>query len=93
MRNSSATASIAGALLIVIAPVEPSLGRDYIGRVFAICVLGGMGSLQGTLLAGLLLGVAESVTATLYGPSWSPAVSFGVLLLVLALRPAGLLGR
>jgi branched-chain amino acid transport system permease protein len=90
---SIATASIAGALLIVIAPVEPSLGRDYIGRVFAICVLGGMGSLQGTLLAGLVIGVAESVTATFYGPSWSPAVSFGVLLLVLAVRPSGLLGR
>ena len=90
---SIATASIAGALLIVITPVEPSLGRDYIGRVFAICVLGGMGSLQGTLLAGLIIGVAESVTATLYGPSWSPAVSFGVLLLVLAVRPSGLLGR
>ncbi|HEX3500219.1 MAG TPA: branched-chain amino acid ABC transporter permease [Stellaceae bacterium] len=90
---SIATASVAGALLIVIAPVEPSLGRDYIGRVFAISVLGGMGSLQGTLLAGLIIGVAESVTATFYGPSWSPAVSFGVLLLVLALRPAGLLGR
>jgi branched-chain amino acid transport system permease protein len=90
---SIATASVAGALLIVIAPVEPSLGRDYIGRVFAICVLGGMGSLQGTLLAGLILGVAESVTATFFGPSWSPAVAFGVLLLVLAVRPAGLFGR
>ncbi len=90
---SIATTSVAGALLIVIAPVEPSLGRDYIGRVFAICVLGGMGSLQGTLLAGLIIGVAESVTATFYGPSWSPAVAFGVLLLVLAVRPAGLLGR
>jgi branched-chain amino acid transport system permease protein len=90
---SIATASIAGALLIVIAPVEPSLGRDYIGRVFAISVLGGMGSLHGTLLAGLIIGIAESITATFYGPSWSPAVSFGVLLLVLAVRPSGLLGR
>ncbi len=88
-----ATTSIAGALLIVIAPVEPAVGRDYIGRVFAICVLGGMTSLPGTWLAGLVLGVAESLTATFYGPSWSPAVAFGILLLVLALRPAGLLGR
>ena len=45
---SIATASIAGAVLIVIQPVEPSIGRDYIGRVFAICVLGGMGSFAGT---------------------------------------------
>jgi branched-chain amino acid transport system permease protein len=90
---SVATASLAGALLIIIEPVEPSLGRDYIGRVFAICVLGGLGSLPGTLLAALILGTAESITATFYGPSWAPAVSFGLLLLTLAARPAGLLGR
>ncbi|HYM31853.1 MAG TPA: branched-chain amino acid ABC transporter permease [Candidatus Cybelea sp.] len=88
-----ATAAIAGALLIIIQPVEPSVGRDYIGRVFAICVLGGMGSLPGTLVAAVILGVAESITATFYGPSWSPAVAFGILLLALAFRPAGLFGR
>ena len=90
---SIATAALAGAFLIVIQPVEPSVGREYIGRVFAICVLGGMGSLPGTLIAAMLLGTVESFTATFNGPSWSPAVSFGFLLLTLALRPAGLLGR
>jgi branched-chain amino acid transport system permease protein len=90
---SIATASIAGALLIVIQPVEPSMGRDYIGRVFAICVLGGMGSFPGTLLAAMLLGIVENITSTFYGPSWSPAVAFGFLLLTLAFRPAGILGR
>jgi branched-chain amino acid transport system permease protein len=88
-----ATASLAGALLIVIGPVEPSIGREYIGRVFAIAVLGGMGSIGGTFAASLILGVVESLTSTFYGPSWSTAVSFAVLLLVLALRPAGLFGR
>jgi branched-chain amino acid transport system permease protein len=90
---SIATASIAGALLIIIQPVEPSVGREYIGRVFAICVLGGLGSMPGTLIAAFLLGVVESLTATFYGPSWAPAVSFGFLLLTLAFRPAGLFGR
>lgn len=90
---SIATAALAGAFLIIIQPVEPSVGREYIGRVFAICVLGGLGSLTGTLIAAMLLGVAESITATFYGPSWAPAVSFGLLLLTLAFRPAGLLGR
>ena len=90
---SIATASLAGALLIVIQPVEPSVGREYIGRVFAICVLGGMGSLPGTLIAAMLLGIVESFTATFYGPSWAPAVAFGFLLLTLAVRPAGILGR
>ncbi len=90
---SIATAAVAGALLIIIQPVEPSVGREYIGRVFAICVLGGLGSMPGTLIAALLVGVVESITATFYGPSWAPAVSFGLLLLTLAFRPTGLLGR
>jgi branched-chain amino acid transport system permease protein len=90
---SIATAALAGAFLIIIQPVEPSVGREYIGRVFAICVLGGLGSLPGTVIGAMLLGVVESITATFYGPSWAPAVSFGFLLLTLAFRPAGLLGR
>jgi len=90
---SIATASLAGAFLIIIQPVEPSVGREYIGRIFAICVLGGMGSLPGTVIAAMLLGIVESLTSTFYGPSWAPAVSFGFLLLTLAVRPAGLLGR
>src|SRR6185312_8181541 len=90
---SIASAAVAGALLIVIQPVEPSVGREYIGRVFAICVLGGLGSLPGTLIAALLVGVVESITSTFYGPSWAPAVSFGFLLLTLAFRPSGLFGR
>jgi branched-chain amino acid transport system permease protein len=90
---SIATAAMAGAFLIIIQPVEPSVGREYIGRVFAICVLGGLGSLPGTVIGAMLLGVVESITATFYGPSWAPAVSFGFLLLTLAFRPAGLLGR
>ena len=90
---SIATASLAGAVLIVIQPVEPSIGRDYIGRVFAICVLGGMGSFPGTLVAAMALGIVESLTATFYGPSWAPAVAFGFLLITLAVRPAGIFGR
>ena len=90
---SIATASLGGALLILIGPVEPSIGREYIGRVFAIAVLGGMGSIGGTLVAALILGVAESLTSTFYVPSWAPAVSFGILLVVLGVRPSGLFGR
>jgi branched-chain amino acid transport system permease protein len=90
---SIATAGVAGALLIVIQPVQPSVGREYIGLVFAVCVLGGMGSIWGTLLGAFVLGLAESFTATFFGPSWAPAVSFGILLAALAFRPSGLLGR
>ena len=88
-----ASAGLAGALLIVIGPVDPAMGRLYIGRVFAIVVLGGMGSLGGTVVAALLLGIVESLTSTLSGPSWAPAVAFGFLLFALAVRPSGLFGR
>ena len=90
---SFATAAIAGAILIIIQPVEPSIGREYIGRVFAICVLGGLGSFSGMVVAAMTLGVVESLTSTFFGPSWAPAVSFGVLLVTLAVRPSGILGR
>jgi branched-chain amino acid transport system permease protein len=90
---SFATAAIAGAILIIIQPVEPSIGREYIGRVFAICVLGGLGSFSGMVIAAVTLGVVESLTSTFFGPSWAPAVSFGVLLVTLAVRPSGILGR
>ncbi len=90
---SIATCALAGAFLIIIQPVEPSIGRDYIGRIFAICVLGGMTSFPGMVMAAILIGIVESITATFYGPSWAPAVAFGFLLITLAVRPAGLLGR
>ncbi len=90
---SIATAALAGSCLIIIQPVEPSIGRDYIGRVFAVCVMGGMGSFTGMVIAALLLGMVENITATFYGPSWSPAVAFGFLLLTLAFRPTGIMGR
>jgi branched-chain amino acid transport system permease protein len=56
-------------------------------------VLGGMGSIRGTLAGAFVLGLAESFTATFAGPSWAPAVSFGLLLAALAFKPSGLFGR
>ncbi len=88
-----ATAAIAGSLLIIIGPVEPTIGREYIGRIFAVTVLGGLGSMSGTLVAAIILGVAESFTSSFFGPSWALVVSFGILLICLAVRPSGLFGR
>lgn len=90
---SIATAALGGACLIIIQPVEPSIGREYIGRIFAIVVLGGLGSFPGMVIAAMTLGIAESLTATFFGPSWAPAVAFGILLVTLAVRPSGILGR
>jgi branched-chain amino acid transport system permease protein len=90
---SVALASVAGGALVVVQPIDPSTHHVFIGRVFAICIMGGMASLPGCILAALLFGVVENLTATFYGPSWAPAVAFGWLLLVLAVRPQGLFGR
>src|SRR5258708_4763931 len=85
--------ALAGAMLIVVGPVEPSLDRDYIGRTFAVVVLAGLGSMTGTLAAGLILGISESIVLMQFGASWAPAVAFGLLLVVLGLRPPGLFRR
>jgi branched-chain amino acid transport system permease protein len=84
---------LAGALLIIVAPVEPTLDRVYIGRTFCVVVMAGLGSITGTLIAAIILGVAETIVLTMFGASWAPAISFGLLLGVLAVRPQGLLGR
>jgi branched-chain amino acid transport system permease protein len=90
---ATAIAALSGALLIIIGPVEPALDRVYIGRTFSVVVLAGLGSMTGTLAAGLILGISESIVLMLFGASWAPAVSFGLLLLVLGVRPQGLFGR
>jgi branched-chain amino acid transport system permease protein len=90
---ATGTCALAGALLIIVTPVEPGLGRLYIGRTFCVAVLAGLGSMPGTLAAGVILGIAESIVLASLGASWAPAVAFGLLLLVLAVRPAGLAGH
>jgi branched-chain amino acid transport system permease protein len=92
---ATAVAALSGALLIVIGPVEPGMDRVYIGRTFAVVVLAGLGSMTGTVAAGLILGISESLVLMHpnLGASWAPAVSFTLLLLVLGARPRGLFGR
>lgn len=90
---ATAVTAVTGALLIIVGPVEPGLGRIYIGRTFCVVVLAGLGSVPGTIVAGLILGIAESIVLSTAGAAWAPAVSFGILLVVLAVRPAGLFGR
>jgi branched-chain amino acid transport system permease protein len=85
--------ALAGAMLIIVGPVEPAVDRLYIGRTFCVVVLAGLGSVTGTLAAGPILGIAESVVLMHFGASWAPAVAFGLLLVVLGIRPQGLFGR
>jgi len=92
---ATAVTALAGAMLIVVGPVEPGMDRVYIGRTFAVVVLAGLGSMTGTVAAGLILGISESVVMMHpdLGASWAPAVSFMLLLLMLGIRPQGLFGR
>ncbi|MGE5638643.1 MAG: branched-chain amino acid ABC transporter permease [Clostridia bacterium] len=90
---ATGVSALAGAMLIVVSPVEPAMDRLYIGRTFCVVVLAGLGSMTGTLAAGLILGVAESIVLMQFGASWAPAVAFGLLLVVLGIRPQGLFGR
>jgi len=90
---ATGVSALAGAMLIIVGPVEPALDRLYIGRTFCVVVLAGLGSMTGTLGAGLILGVSESIVLMMFGASWAPAVAFGLLLIVLGIRPQGLFGR
>ena len=90
---ATAVTALAGAMLIIVGPVEPMLDRVYIGRTFCVVVLAGLGSMTGTLAAGLILGITESIVLMHFGASWAPAVAFGLLLIVLGIRPQGLFGR
>jgi len=92
---ATAVAALGGAMLIIIGPVDPGMDRVYIGRTFAVVVLAGLGSMTGTVAAGLILGISESIVLIHpnLGASWAPAVSFTLLLVVLGVRPQGLFGR
>lgn len=89
----AALAGAAGALLSPIFPISPLAGTAYLGKAFVICVLGGLGSVSGVLVGGLTLGVLESFGALFLGPEHSLTLSFTVLVLLLVLRPSGIMGR
>ena len=88
-----AFAGIAGALLLSALYLFPSVGEDYTLKAFVIVVLGGMGSIEGAAIGGLVLGVAESLTSTYLGNQWALAIDFVLFLLVLSLKPSGIFGR
>jgi branched-chain amino acid transport system permease protein len=86
-------AGAAGALLSIIFPISPLNGPLFLGKAFVVCVLGGLGSVPGALAGGLLLGLIESFTSYWLGPERAVTVSFALLLVLLFIRPSGLMGR
>lgn len=89
----AACVGAAGALASLVIEVTPGLGPELTLLAFIIVIIGGMGSLTGALLGGLLIGVSEAVAGLVVAPSMKSMVSFALLILVLAARPQGLLGR
>ena len=89
----AACVGAAGALMITIIPVTPFLAGEYTLLAFVIVIVGGLGSMTGALMGGLRIGVSEAVAGLLLQPSLKSMFSFGLLILVLLLRPQGLFGK
>jgi branched-chain amino acid transport system permease protein len=87
-----AAAGAGGAIVGVLYPFVPGAHYQWIARLLAIVVLGGMGSLNGAILGALIFGVAETLTAAYVSPSWATAVPYAIVFAVLLIRPQGLLG-
>jgi branched-chain amino acid transport system permease protein len=86
-------AGAAGALLSIIFPISPLNSPLFLGKAFVVCVLGGLGSVPGAMVGGLMLGVIESFGSYWLGPEHAMTLSFGLLLVLLFVRPSGLMGR
>ena len=89
----AAMAGCAGVLLALIFPISSLSSTAYLGKAFVVCVLGGLGSVPGAVLGGLLLGLVESFGAMAIGPEHAVTLSFALLILFLVFRPQGLLGK
>ena len=89
----AACVAVAGCAMVLLVEVTPSLGPAYTLLAFVIVIVGGLGSMGGALLGGVLIGVSEALAGLFIAPSAKSMFSFGLLILVLLLRPQGLLGR
>jgi len=89
----SACVAVAGCALVLLVDVTPGLGPYYTLLAFVIVIVGGLGSMGGALLGGVLIGVSEAAAGLFIAPSAKSMFSFGLLILVLLLRPQGLLGK
>jgi branched-chain amino acid transport system permease protein len=86
-------AAAAGGAMATVFPITPLLSGTFLGKSFVICVLGGLGSVPGALVGGLVLGLLESAGALAFGSQWGATVGFALMIAVLLVRPAGLAGR
>lgn len=88
-----ALAALAGVLLAPMYSVFPTMGRDFVFMAFSVVIIGGMGSIKGAVLAGLLLTQVQSISSLWISPVWADPLLFGIMVAVLVWRPQGLFGR
>ncbi len=93
MAISAAIAAAAGVLTAPFLTVQPTMDLLPMIKAFSIVIVGGLGSIPGSILAALLLGYSETIVAYAFSPAWTEIVSLVAVLLTLILRPAGLLGK
>jgi branched-chain amino acid transport system permease protein len=84
---SAAYAGIAGAFIALIATLAPGQIWAWVGVVFAVAIIGGLANPIGALLAGLFIGISDSLTMAVVAPAWAPLVSFSALIVLLIVRP------
>lgn len=89
----AALAGATGSLASMIFPVSPAMGNIFLGAAFVVTVLGGIGSVEGCIVAGFLYGLTQAWAAYLLGPSYQELVAFALFLVILVVRPQGLFGR
>jgi branched-chain amino acid transport system permease protein len=89
----AACVGAAGAMVVLLVDVTPALGPGYTLLAFVIVITGGLGSMPGALIGGVLIGVTEAMAGLLFSPSYKSMFSFGLLVLVLLFRPQGILGK
>jgi branched-chain amino acid transport system permease protein len=89
----AACVGAAGTMMVLLVDATPMLGPSYTLLAFVIVITGGLGSMPGALLGGVLIGVTEALAGLLFTPSAKSMFAFGILVLVLLFRPQGLLGK
>jgi branched-chain amino acid transport system permease protein len=89
----AALAGGAGGLYGLVSQINPYIGAPLTAKSFAIAIIGGLDNPLGVIVGGLFLGIVESFTALYVGPTYTLVASFGILVLVLIIRPTGILGR
>ena len=89
----TACVGAAGVMMVMIVDVTPTLGPAYTLLAFVIVITGGLGSMPGALVGGVLIGLTEAVAGLLFSPSAKSMFSFAVLVLVLLFRPQGIMGK